>query len=168
MRSDLTLAEQAKVAVNFVNGLVTSFGVQATVQARVVEEDSQVEVTVDGDELGLLVGQGAVVLDAIQELTRTVVLRSANDAGHVHVDIAGYRVKRREALGRFADKVGEQVLGNGMEVALEPMSPADRKAIHDAITALDKGLATRSEGFDSRRHVVVSMAAATAATSSDD
>jgi spoIIIJ-associated protein len=157
MRTELTLAEQAKIAVNFVDGLVKAFGLTAQTSGRLVEEDNQVHVAVVGDELGILVGHQGVTLDAVQELTRTVVLRNATDAGHVHVDIAGYRAKRKEALERFATKVADQVKESGTEIALEPMSPADRKIVHDAITNIG-GLETRSEGVEPSRRVVVAPA----------
>jgi spoIIIJ-associated protein len=157
MRTELTLAEQAKIAVNFVDGLVKAFGLTAQTSGRLVEDDNQVHVAVVGEDLGIMVGHQGVTLDAVQELTRTVVLRSATEAGHVHVDVAGYRVKRKDALERFAAKVADQVKESGAEIALEPMNASDRKIVHDAITEIG-GLETRSEGVEPSRRVVVAPA----------
>jgi spoIIIJ-associated protein len=154
----LSLEEQGDLAKRFIEGLIAELGMQATVTARAVEEDDIVQVAVDGDELGVLVGQGGATLSAIQELARTVVQRKAG--GHIErimVDIAGYRAKRSEALARFTSKVVEDVVSTGRDKALEPMTPADRKVVHDTVNEIG-GALTRSEGVEPRRYVVISAA----------
>lgn len=148
------LEEQGKVAVTFLNGLLDAFGVGATVAVRSVN-DSAVEIAVDGDDLGLLVGPRGATLQAIQDLTRTAVLRETGmREGWVIVDVAEYRVKRRAALEKFALQVAEQVASGGTAVRLDPMPPADRKVVHDILTPVD-GIETSSEGEEPRRRVVV-------------
>jgi spoIIIJ-associated protein len=133
----------------------------------VLSEDS-VQVAVDGDELGLLVGKGGSTLAAIQELARTVVQRKTG--GHtdrILVDVAGYRAKRAEALTRFTQKVVDDVVSSGREMALEAMSPADRKVVHDAVNEIG-GAATRSEGIEPNRYVIISPLAGVTAGSPED
>jgi len=152
----LSLEEQGDLAKRFIEGLIAELGMQATVTAKAVEEDDIVQVAVDGDELGVLVGQGGATLSAIQELARTVVQRKAG--GHIErimVDIAGYRAKRSEALARFTRKVVEDVVSTGRDKALEPMTPADRKVVHDTVNEVG-GAVTSSEGVEPRRYVVIS------------
>ena len=74
--------------------------------------------------------------------------------GRLLLDVSGYRQKRKEALERFTSKVAEDVLASGTATALEPMSSADRKIVHDAVNGID-GVTTTSEGEDPRRHVVI-------------
>ena len=148
------LEQQGGVAVEFLKGLVDAFGLEATIAVRSVNE-SAVEVAVDGADLGLLVGPRGATLQAIQDLTRTVVLRETNmREGWVIVDVAEYRVKRRAALEKFALQVAEQVTSGGVAVRLDPMPPADRKVVHDVLTAVD-GIETASEGEEPRRRVIV-------------
>lgn len=150
----LTLAEQGEVAKDFLEGLMQTLGAPATVTTAEVDADT-VEVNVEGDQLGLLIGPKGQTLAALQELTRTVVQRrTGGREGWLLVDVSGYRKKRREALERFARDVAQQVLAANAPVAMEPMSPADRKIVHDTINEID-GVATTSEGEDARRHVVV-------------
>jgi spoIIIJ-associated protein len=151
----LSLEEQGDMAKEFIEGLVDQLGLEASVTAQPLNDET-VQVAVEGAELGLLVGQGGATLAAIQELTRTVVQRKAG--GHtdrILVDVAGYRVRRAEALGRFTTKVVEEVVASGREKALEAMSPADRKVVHDTVNELG-GAVTRSEGVEPRRYVVIS------------
>ena len=153
--SDITLDEQEPSALGFVQGLVDAFGVDADVQAT-SEDDEHLEIAVTGDDLGLLVGPRGATLNAIQELTRTAVAQqhSGRLQGRLRVDVAGYRARRKEALERFAAQQAERVRETGTAVALEPMSPPDRKIVHDAVNEID-GVHTTSEGEDRRRHVVI-------------
>jgi spoIIIJ-associated protein len=153
--SDISLDEQQPSAVDFVEGLVQAFGVDAEVSATMVD-DEHLEIAVTGADLGLLVGSRGRTLEAIQELTRTAVAQqqSGRLQGRLRVDVAGYRARRKEALERFARQQAERVRETGIRVALEPMSPPDRKIVHDAINDID-GVHTTSEGEDRRRHVVI-------------
>ncbi|HUR78907.1 MAG TPA: RNA-binding cell elongation regulator Jag/EloR [Acidimicrobiales bacterium] len=148
------LEAQGEVAVTFLTGLLDAFGVQADVAVRSVN-DSAVEVAVDGDDLGLLVGPRGTTLQAIQDLTRTAVLRETGmREGWVIVDVAEYRVKRRSALEKFALQVADQVSTGGVAVRLDPMPPADRKVVHDILNGVD-AVETASEGEEPRRRVIV-------------
>ena len=153
--SDIALEEQEPTAVAFVTGLVEAFGATATVSAERVDEEA-LEIDVHGEDLGLLVGQRGTTLSSIAELTRTSVAQqhSGRLEGRLRLDIAGYRAKRKEALIRFAGQVAEKAISGEKSVAMEPMSPPDRKIVHDAINDLE-GVHTSSRGEDRNRHVVV-------------
>jgi spoIIIJ-associated protein len=75
-------------------------------------------------------------------------------AGRIRLDVGGYRQRRREALERFTQSIAEEVRASGVQKALEPMSPADRKVVHDTVNEMD-GVSTISEGEDARRRVVI-------------
>lgn len=149
------LDDAAEVATEFLDGLVSAFGLSGTV-ARELGTDGAVELAVEGDDLGVLIGPKGQTLSAVQELARTVVTRQA-DAGRdvrLRVDVAGYRARRREALARFTRQVAEEVRGSGTSRALEPMAPPDRKVVHDVVNEID-GVRTISEGEEPRRKVVI-------------
>lgn len=153
--SDITLDSQEPTAVSFVTGLVEAFGATATISSERVDDEA-LEIHVDGEDLGLLVGPRGTTLSSIAELTRTSVAQqhSGRLEGRLRVDIAGYRAKRKEALIRFAAQVADKVIDTNKAVALEPMSPPDRKILHDAVNDID-GVHTSSRGEDRNRHVVV-------------
>jgi spoIIIJ-associated protein len=151
---DISVDEQADQAVDFTRGLVEAFGAKAEVASRLEDEDT-VLVDVTGDNLGLLVGPRGATLSAVEELVRTVVQRQTGGHGvRIHVDVAGYRAKRREALSEFAQQLAERVRDEDAEQALEPMSASDRKVVHDAVAEME-GVSTTSEGEDPRRRVVI-------------
>ena len=157
MEATISREEQEQVATGFLEGVLNSFGMEGAVS--VVEEeadDGAIEMSVSGQELGLLVGPKGNTLSALQELTRTVVQRNAEGAktDRLRVDVAGYRARRTAALREFAQSLAQEVVDSGNEKLLEPMSPADRKVVHDAITDIE-GVETGSEGQEPRRRVVI-------------
>jgi spoIIIJ-associated protein len=152
---DATVEEQAEIIAEFVGGLVEAYGLVGEVTQEQIDEET-IELQVDGDDLGLLIGPKGQTLSAIQELSRTVVQRRASGTHHgrVRLDVSGYRQRRREALARFAGQVADDVKTSGVQKALEPMNAADRKVVHDTINEID-GVRTVSEGEDQRRRVVI-------------
>jgi spoIIIJ-associated protein len=153
-QTDVPIEEQAEMAESFTRGLVEAFGATASVETRIDDEDT-VLVDVSGENLGLLVGPRGATLAAMEELVRTVVQRHTGGHGaRINVDVGGYRSKRREALTDFSRDLAGKVLETGQEQALEPMSAADRKVVHDALAEMD-GVITGSEGEDPRRRVVI-------------
>jgi spoIIIJ-associated protein len=135
----------------FLEGLLEAFAIEATVTVQEVDA-GVLEASIDGEELGLLVGPKGQTVDALQDLARSAV---PHDGGtRIRVDVAGYRERRREALSRFATGVAQEVAASGQPTSLEPMSAADRKVVHDTVNEIE-GVRTTSEGEEPRRRVVV-------------
>jgi spoIIIJ-associated protein len=161
---DAEQVEQVKeAALSFSDGLLTAFRLEGSSSATV--DGNDIEVRIDaaaGHEgangLGLLIGPGGRTLLAIQDLARVAAQRRLGDhETRLRIDVAGYREKRRVALERFARSVAEMVKESGVARSLDPMPSADRKVIHDALTAID-GVTSRSEGEDPNRRIIVSPA----------
>jgi spoIIIJ-associated protein len=151
---EVDLEQQGEVATKFLVGLLEKFGLDANVSALRPDDDT-VEIRIEGQDLGILIGPKGATLLALQTLTRTAVFNQTNGSnGHIYVDVAGYRAKRAEALARFAAQVAEQVRLSGKRVVLEAMPSPDRKVLHDAIAAID-GVHTVSDGEEPNRRVVV-------------
>jgi spoIIIJ-associated protein len=150
---DVSIEEQAAAAKEFAAGLVDAFELEASVDVTV--GDDAVDVAIEGTDLGILVGPKGSTLQAIEELTRAVVQHATSgQSARIHVDVAGYRERRREALAAFTRKLADEVRASGEERALEPMSAPDRKVVHDTVAELE-GVSTASEGEDPRRRVVI-------------
>ncbi len=151
---EVALEEQGRIATEFLQGLTAEFSLDA--QIMMVEHDeSTIELQLSGPDLGLLIGPKGTTLLAIQDLTRTAVHHQTGAGnGRINVDIGGYRQMRTEALARFALQVATTVKQSGTRTALEPMSAADRKVVHDALNEIE-GVSTVSEGEEPRRRVVV-------------
>lgn len=151
--SSATPEQVGDAAVAFVDGLTDAFGAEASSELQV--DGTELDVRVTGEGLGLLVGPGGRTLNAIQDLTRVSAQRRLGDhETRLRVDVAGYRARRNEALARFAAEVAASVRESGSARALEPMSSADRKVVHDALNVED-GVTSRSEGDDPNRRIVV-------------
>jgi len=150
----MSIETQQEIASDFVREVVARFGIDATTTARRTEDDG-IYISVDGDNLGLLVGPKGATVEALQELTRTVVQRHTEEhTSRIVVDVGGYRERRAAALRQFVLEIAADVLRTGVSEALEPMSPSDRKVVHDTVNELE-GLETTSEGVEPRRRVVI-------------
>ena len=118
-------------------------------------EGSRAAVSIDGsDDLNKLVGRGGEVLDALQELTRLAVHQKTGVRSRLMLDIASWRRRRREELAALGDKVARRVLNTGEREELSPMTPFERKIVHDAVAAVP-GVHSESEGVEPSRRVVV-------------
>jgi spoIIIJ-associated protein len=146
------VGEQAEVVRKFLVGLVDAFGLEGEVSTRV--EGDIIYADVSGDQTEALVGPKGVILDAVMELCRTMVHRHSQAGARLRLDIAGYSERRREALRIYARRLADKVVADGGEIMLEPMNPADRKVVHDAIAEID-GVRSFSEGEDPERSVVI-------------
>lgn len=152
----LDIDAQRSAVETFLRELLEAFGRPDAAIAVTVTEDETLQATIDGPELGLLVGQKGVTLQALQELVRSVIQRRFVGQSHarIRVDVAGYRERRATALERFTREVAESVIETGTPKALDPMGPADRKIVHDTVNEID-GVETVSEGEDPARRVVI-------------
>ncbi|MDI3313246.1 MAG: R3H domain-containing nucleic acid-binding protein [Mycobacterium sp.] len=119
-----------------------------------VEGDRAVVSIDGGNDLKKLVGREGEVLDALQELTRLAVHQKLGVRSRLMLDIGGWRRRRREELTALGTAAAQRVLETGEREDLAPMTPFERKVVHDAVAAV-VGVRSESEGIEPLRHVVV-------------
>ncbi|MEP6665845.1 MAG: R3H domain-containing nucleic acid-binding protein [Nocardioidaceae bacterium] len=120
-------------------------------------EGDRAAVSIVGERLDTLVGDEGAVLEALQELTRLAVYRETGERSRLMLDIGGYRADVRKNLVVLAGEAIDDVKQSGEAVKLAPMTPFERKVVHDAVAAA--GLSSESEGVEPTRCVVVLPAA---------
>jgi spoIIIJ-associated protein len=116
-------------------------------------EGDRASVSIVGGDLDQLVGRDGEVLEALQELTRLAVYRETGERSRLMLDVGGFRANKRARLEKLAAETVETVRDTDEPVSLAPMSPFERKVVHDAVAAA--GLKSESEGEEPRRYVVV-------------
>ena len=151
--ASVDIEEQATVIQEFLAGLLDAFGLEGSATVRV--EDDVIYADIAGEQTEALIGPKATILQAIHELTKTVVQRKTMAGTRLRLDVGGYAERRKEALTIYASRLAEQVISEDAEIMLEAMNPADRKTVHDAVSDID-GVRSYSEGEDPRRSVVLS------------
>lgn len=145
------LEREGDIAADFLEGLLDIADFDGDIDMDV--DGDRAAVSIVGGNLSALVGRGGEVLDALQELTRLAVYRETGERSRLMLDVAGYRAGRKAELVTVAEEAIDRVKSDGEPVNLDPMSPFERKVVHDAIAAA--GLTSESEGAEPRRHVVV-------------
>ena len=116
-------------------------------------EGDRASVSIVGGDVSQLVGRSGEVLEALQELTRLAVYRETGERSRLMLDIGGFRADKRSRLEKVAAEAVAEVRTSGERKALDPMTPFERKVVHDAVAAA--GLSSESEGEEPRRRVVV-------------
>jgi spoIIIJ-associated protein len=150
---DDRLVEEGEIAGDYLEQLLDLLDFDGDIDLDV--DGDRAVVSIDGGrDLGKLVGKNGEVLDALQELTRLAVQQSTGDRSRLMLDVSGWRAGRRERLSRLGTEVAERVRGAGGREELDPMSPFERKIVHDAVAAVS-GVYSESEGTEPRRRVVV-------------
>jgi len=151
-REEISPDDQAAEISRFLTGLLGAFGLDGSVNTRV--EDDVIYADVSGEQTEALVGPKGTILQAVLELSRTIVQRKTMSGARIRLDIAGYTERRREALRIYTRRLAEKVLSEGGEVMLEPMNAADRKVVHDTVVDIE-GVRSFSEGEEPHRSVIV-------------
>jgi spoIIIJ-associated protein len=145
------LEQEGEIAADYLEELIEIADLDGDLDMDV--EGDRATVSIVGANLPQLIGDAGEVLEALQELTRLAVYRETGERSRLMLDISGHRAARRTALEEEAEGVVAQVKESGEPVSLEPMSPFERKVVHDAVAAA--GLKSESEGVEPRRYVVV-------------
>ena len=145
--------EPAERVRAIVSRVVHALGLHATVD--IDESDDEIRATVNGDELGLLIGKHGSTIDALQHLAFRAAFQGDSIRKQVVVDAAGYRERREGALHRMADRAAAEALQYNRPVELEPMRATERKIVHTYLSERTD-VETHSEGDEPDRRLVVS------------
>ena len=146
------LEEEGAIAADYLEGLLDIADLDGDIDMDV--EGDRASVSIVGEGLDHLVGgRNGEVLEALQELTRLAVTRETGERTRLMLDIGGYRAARRAALVDLGTEAVEQAKTSGQGVRLSPMSPFERKVVHDTVAAA--GLRSESEGEEPNRCVIV-------------
>ncbi|KAB2973728.1 single-stranded DNA-binding protein [Streptomyces sp. SS1-1] len=149
------LEQEGEIAADYLEGLLDIADLDGDIDMDVEADRAAVSIISDagGRDLQKLVGRDGEVLEALQELTRLAVHRETGDRSRLMLDIAGYRAKKRAELSELGAKAAADVKNTGEPVKLKPMTPFERKVVHDAVKSA--GLRSESEGEEPQRFVVV-------------
>ena len=145
------LEQEGEIAADYLEELLDIADLDGDLDMDV--DGDRAAVSIVGADLSQLVGDRGEVLEALQELTRLAVYRETGERSRLMLDVSGFRARKREELVRLAEESVATVKESGEPLALNPMSPFERKVVHDAVAAA--GLTSESEGVEPRRHVVV-------------
>jgi spoIIIJ-associated protein len=145
------LEQEGDIAADYLEDLLDIADLDGDLDMDV--EGDRAAVSIVGADLNQLVGRKGEVLEALQELTRLAVYRETGERSRLMLDIGGYRADKRATLEKLAADIVAQVQESGDSVPLEPMTPFERKVVHDVVAAA--GLTSESEGEEPRRFVVV-------------
>ena len=144
------------IARKFLEDVLDAMNVQGDLDVFVVEEDKSIEIEIEGDDMGLLIGKRGQTLDSLQYLCSLAVNKKTDDYYRVRLDTENYRYRREVTLKKLAKSIAAKVRRTRRSVSLEPMSPYERRIIHSTLQD-DLYVTTRSDGEEPYRHVIVCL-----------
>ena len=143
----------AAAAEAYLRAVLAGLGVE-DFQISVTENENGCVISLDGENLGFIIGRRGETLDALQYLTGLVANRADNAYYRVTLDIGNYREKREQALVALARRLGGQTARTGRCNSLEPMNPYERRIIHTTVQGME-GVISWSVGSEPNRHVII-------------
>mgnify|MGYP002509689462 FL=1 len=141
-------------AKDFLKDVFEAMNLTVVVDVKYDEANNSMDIDLNGDEMGVLIGKRGQTLDSLQYLVSLVVNKDVENYIRVKVDTENYRQRRKETLENLAKNISYKVKRTKRPVSLEPMNPYERRIIHSALQN-DKYVTTHSEGDEPFRHVVV-------------
>ena len=152
--SDTAQQEQdpKEFLAEFLEDLLQKMYLDASVEVR--DGVDGIEVTVDGEDMSLLIGRRGRTLDALQYITNLVFNRNREEYIHVLVDSQNYRAKRKESLEQMAYRMAEKAKRQRKDIILNHMNAYERRIVHSALQK-DPHVSTRSEGKDPHRKIII-------------
>ena len=141
-------------AIDFLNQVFQSMNMEVSITAEYNPEEREMNINMEGSDMGILIGKRGQTLDSLQYLVSLVVNKKKEEYIRVKLDTENYRERRKETLETLAKNIAYKVKRTRRPASLEPMNPYERRIIHSALQD-DKFVYTKSEGEDPFRHVVV-------------
>jgi spoIIIJ-associated protein len=107
-----------------------------------------------GQAARALAGGDGRSVDALQVLANQAAMKNSEEAERIVLDVEGDLAARESRLGELAERAARRARETGRAIALDPMSPRDRRGIHLALRGAE-GVATMSIGEGRYRQVIV-------------
>lgn len=146
-------AEIASAAREILENMLRQLDLKASVEAEEVE-GGQILLSIEGDDLGILIGRSGQTLQALQYLLRTIISNRLKVKAPITIDVAGYRQRRIESLQSMARHLADQVVSRRQAYMMSPMTPYERRIIHVEL-AEDPDVTTHSIGEGDGRRIVI-------------
>lgn len=143
-------------AKKFLTDVLKAMNVSADLDIKYNEENSNLDINLDGEDMGVLIGKRGQTLDSLQYLVSLVINKNSENYIKVKLDTENYRERRKETLENLAKNIAFKVKKTRRAVTLEPMNPYERRIIHSALQG-DKFVETYSEGEEPYRRVVINI-----------
>lgn len=138
----------------YLENLFKAMDIETEIKIDYDADASLMNIDIEGPDMGILIGKRGQTLDALQYLISLYVNKKTESYIRVKLDTENYRARRKDTLENLARNIAFKVKRTRRSFTLEPMNPYERRIIHSALQN-DKYVATRSEGEEPYRKVVV-------------
>lgn len=145
-----------KLTSDFVSKVIKEVGLRADLSVE--EKDNAVAVSINGDNLGALIGFHGETLESLQLLTSLYVNKKLgeDDWKRITLDIGNWRAERLGVLENMVERAVADLIEQKLEkVTLPSMSASQRREVHVVVSEKFSDYETQSEGEEPNRRVVL-------------
>lgn len=155
--TELAKVEPATIEAceKFVEDVLNAMNMEEVKVTSTIDEEGALSITMEGKNMGILIGKRGQTLDSLQYLTNRVANKMQDGYVRVKLDTEDYRRRRKETLENLAKNIASKVKRTRRTVALEPMNPYERRIIHAAVSEIE-GVTSQSKGEEPWRKVIIS------------
>ena len=108
-------------------------------------EDEIIKITINSERNSILIGRGGRTLQCLNELTKLAVSNKFRRRYRLLLDVGGYKEDKYERVTRIAKRAARDVLSSHQDVQLDPMTPDERRVVHNALSGMEH-IKTESTG----------------------
>jgi spoIIIJ-associated protein len=157
-------------ARSYLEKILAILDIEASVNQEEIDETTVCyRIECKPDDARVLIGRNGQTLEALQFIVRQMCKSQQTDQGPFVIDILDYRSRRKRTLEEQAKKGAVAVLnGDTEKFALQPMSPYERRLVHQYLQENFADLASESEAEGADRHIVISFKGMPSGSSEED
>lgn len=143
-------------AMDFLSQIFEAMNMQVNITAAYNQEEQELSLNLEGEDMGILIGERGQTLDSLQYLVSLIVNKGTEGYLRVKLDTENHHEGRKETLETLAKNIVCKAKRTKRSVSLELMNSYEERIIH---TALQNGkhITTRSEGEEPFRRVVTML-----------
>ena len=139
-------------AEQYLKEAIGALGIEVTTEAHV--EDDIIHISLDSKRNPVLIGKNGRTLQSLNELVRLAVSNKFRHRYRILLDVGGYKEDKYGRLAYVARRNVNEVLRSHVDVKLEPMTPDERRIIHNTLSGMEH-IKTESTGEGPQRAVVI-------------
>ena len=144
--------DAAGYAEEYLKGSLKALGVDIDTEA--VLEDGIIKISIDSDANPIIIGKGGRTLQAFNEITKFAVSTKFRKRFRILLDVGGYKEDKYARIERMVTRLAKQVLRDKCDTTLDPMTPDERRIVHNTLSSWDH-IKTESSGEGADRAVTI-------------
>lgn len=146
------IGDVIEYAESYIKDVCHALGLIASL--KTFYRDNIIKILIETNRNAVLIGNNGTSLQSLNELTKLAVSTKFKRKFKILLDVGNYKEKKYRSVIFTAKKAAKEVLSTHVDVKLNPMTPDERKKVHNALSSW-KNIKTESVGDGKERAIVI-------------